>query len=256
MPSLLFQLCLFCAFPAVHLSFAAQPDSSDWIDTDIKRMEKVDQTQPFSTQSLLFIGSSNIRNWRTLVRDLSPLHTLSRAIPGVTLPELNRVAGKIVTPYRPVAVILLAGEDDIAAGGSPEEVLGEFKRFVTEVRKVLPGEPIVFVSILPSPARWNLWTTMQRANTLVREYTAQQKGILFLDVTSLFLDKGGIVRTDLFIGDRLTLNGEGHRILTETLKPRLTDLLKSLPASQRSAPRQVQRSLGTPGLAPQPSGRK
>lgn len=204
---------------------AVETQKSSQMEKDILRI-KIEQSVKFTPNSLFFAGSSSIRFWRTLVNDFSPLETISRKLPGSTLEDYTRYARYIISPYRPAVVVLSAGDNDIAAGNSPEKVLGDFKRLVAELRKDLPSSPIVFMSLNPSPARWELWGKMQRANELVRKYTEGRKDLIYIDVSAPLFDKGGVIRSELFLGDRRYLNAEGYRLWTLILKPKLTELMK------------------------------
>lgn len=205
--------------------------ASAGLEKDLWRFSSVDQME-LVPSSILFAGSSGIRMWRTVVRDLSPIEANNRGIDGATIADCTRYAGQLIIPLQPSVIMLNAGDEDIAAGNTPERVLEDFKRFVAEVRKGLPSSPIVFMSIPPSPARWELWGKMRKANELVSKYVEGRKDLMYIDVSTPLLDRGGIVRSELFLGDRLHLNAEGYRIWTGILKPKLTELGKNIPVKK------------------------
>ena len=49
-------------------------------------------------------------------------------------------------------VVLYAGDNDLAAGKTPQQVIEDYKAFVARVRRDLPKAKIAFISIKPSPA--------------------------------------------------------------------------------------------------------
>ena len=70
--------------------------------------------------------------WHTLADDMKPLYVINRGFGGSQIADVNQYADRIVIPYRPRAVVLYAGENDLLEwrSKSPETVSGDFKRFV------------------------------------------------------------------------------------------------------------------------------
>ncbi len=211
---------MICGLFMFHAESAA--DSQRW-ERDILRFEASDALREPPRRAIVFIGSSSFRMWRTLPRDMSPLAVINRAFGGSTIADCAYYVPRIVTPYSPDAVILYAGDNDIAAGNTPEQALADFRAFVETVLKDLPGATIFFVSIKPSPARWNLWEKMREANKLIEEYTKSRKGLEYIDVAGSMLGQSGSIRPELFISDRLHMNAMGYNIWTSAIKPRLME---------------------------------
>ncbi len=212
-------LCSTVASPFID----AQPDSKAWNDAK-SRFTNIEQSSPVDEGVLLFTGSSSIAMWRTLARDISPLPYMNRAISGTTLEEWAINARSSISGYDPAAVIIYAGDNDIAKGRSAEQVLESFKRFTTELRKDIPMTPIVFLSIKPSPSRWSQWDSMKKANDLVKNYISKGKNLVYVDTGGTLLDKGGVVRPELFLKDGLHLNEAGYKNWATVLNPVLKDL--------------------------------
>jgi len=175
---------------------------------------------------MVFSGNSRIKTWRTIYGAFSPLNVLNRSIEGATIADFTRTAGQNIIPFNPAVIVFYGGDNEIASGSTPEGVSEDFKRFVAKVRTGLPSTPIVFMSLIPSPAHWELWGKMQKANELVRKYIEGRKDLVFIDVSAPFLDKGGVVRSELFLGGRIDLNAEGFRRWAGILKPKLVELEK------------------------------
>ena len=79
---------------------------------------------------------------------------------------------RIVLPYRPHLVVLYAGDNDLAAGRTPGDVLDDDRRFVALVRQHGPATRIAFVSIKPSPSRWARMDKVRAGSALWREILA------------------------------------------------------------------------------------
>jgi lysophospholipase L1-like esterase len=200
----------------------AQRVAPDAWEADIQRFEAADHAHPAKPGGVVFIGSSSIRLWSTLVDDFPGIAVLNRGFGGSRIADSTRFASRIVSPYHPRLVVLYAGDNDIADGATAQQVLGDFAQFVDAVRKDLPKTPIAFVSIKPSPARANLIGTMRAANALIRDYARGHRNIRYVDVFDAMLDKDGRPREDLFGPDRLHMNRSGYALWTSIIAPVLT----------------------------------
>ncbi|WP_280151420.1 GDSL-type esterase/lipase family protein [Piscinibacter sp. XHJ-5] len=170
---------------------------------------------------VLFVGSSSIRLWDGLEKEFdASLGIIKRGFGGSSLADCVELADRLVLPYKPRRVVVYAGDNDLAEGASPEEVLGRFVRFVERVRGELPGTQVSYLSIKPSPARHALQARAAAANALIERY-AQTNGVDYIDVYSRMLDADGRPRDELFIADKLHLNAAGyalwHSVIAEHL---------------------------------------
>ena len=66
---------------------------------------------------------------------------------------------RVVLPYRPRAVVLFAGTNDISGPkpASARQVYEGYLAFVQRVQESLPESLIYFVGITPTLARWRYW---------------------------------------------------------------------------------------------------
>jgi lysophospholipase L1-like esterase len=215
-------IVMFIASCFPFISFA---EGNQW-DTEISRFDRTEIIEKPLPGVALFYGSSSIRMWRTIGKDLAPSRVLNRGFGGSTIADCTHYIPRLVVPYKPSIIFLYAGDNDIAAGKTPEQVLADFREFVTECRKSLPSTPIQYISIKPSPARWNLWEKSQKANDLIKKYIAGQKNMGFVDVATPMLDPKGMVRGDLFLEDRLHMNAAGYSVWVKVIKPILATFEK------------------------------
>ncbi len=213
---------LLCVTLAPHGSPA---DPARWEDT-IAAFESKDNEQFPQPGMVLFVGSSSIVMWKTLETDFAPIRVLNRGFGGSQIEDSIHFADRIIIPYRPAAVVLYAGDNDIAAGKKSAHVLADFERFAAIVGKALPGTPIFFITIKPSLSRWSLWPKMKRANELIEALCSHVDNLEYLDVASAMLKDDGTVRGDLFLEDNLHLNEQGYRLWTSIIKPRIEARLR------------------------------
>jgi lysophospholipase L1-like esterase len=170
----------------------------------------------------VFTGSSTIAHWSSLQEDMAPLRVLNRGINGARIHQITYYVDRIIIPYRPRAVVLYAGENDISgllwsAKKTPDEVLSAFRAFCEKIHARLPDVRIHFISIKPPKRRASSGPSFQAANRLVKEHCASERRLHFIDVVPALLDADGQPRG---LGwDGIHLNDEGYRILTSVVRP-------------------------------------
>jgi len=219
--SLLSALLVFVAPPAPSQSTAPSPaavDTTNFAD-EIAAFQKADRLRFPRPGGVVFVGSSSIRMWPHLAADFPGVNVIQRGFGGSELSDVVYRAPQIVVPYKPRLVVLYAGDNDLANGRSPQDVLKQFKAFVGVVRGALPHTRIAFVSIKPSWARVALVDKMRDANDLVRHYIADQPGLTYVDVFNPMLGATGQPRMELLAADSLHMNASGYAIWRRRLTP-------------------------------------
>lgn len=197
-----------------------QSDSAAW-EADISKFEQADRANPPKPGAVLFIGSSSIRKWTDLAQDFPGTRVLNRGFGGSRLADSTYYASRIIVPYHPRMIVLYAGDNDINDGHSAQQVFDDYVAFVTRVRKDLPATPIAFVSIKPSPSRAKWLPVMQEANAKIRAYAAAHPHLVYIDVASKMLDRGGQSRAELFTEDNLHMNRKGYDLWRDIIAPYL-----------------------------------
>jgi lysophospholipase L1-like esterase len=189
----------------------------------IKAYERADRASPPPRSVIVFTGSSSIRLWTTLAQDMQPLPVINRGFGGALIAHVNHYAQRLVIPYQPRAVVLYAGDNDLAfpAWKSPQKVLDDFSRFVGLVRAALPETWIYYISIKPSPQRD--WPLIQRTNRMIAAHTRTLERVQSIDVSHAMLDAEGELRRDLYDADPLHMNAAGYALWTSIVRPVLME---------------------------------
>ena len=169
--------------------------------------------------AVLFVGSSSIRMWDDLEEQFKDARVLKRGFGGSRLTDCVKHLDRLVITYQPRLVMLYAGDNDLAEGGSPEEVLERVKAFADGVHGRLPDTQITFISIKPSPARRALIQKARAANELVRAYADAHPKVDYIDVFSPMLAADGAPRAELFRTDALHLNDAGYALWRKIIQP-------------------------------------
>ena len=215
---------------------AALPGGENW-EPAIRQFEQSDKTNPPKPGGIVFTGSSSIVRWNTLASDMKPLEVVNRGFGGSELSDVNQFAKRIVVAYSPRAVVLYAGDNDLADGSpkTPQTVANDFKEFVRIVHADLPNTWIYLLSIKPSKLRWKEWPKMQAANRMIQDFANTQTRVQYMDVASAMFDSNGNLPADLFVADGLHPAPKCYALWTAIIRPVLLKRFGPASAASRSA---------------------
>lgn len=191
---------------------ALAQNKTNSFEKEILAFEARDKTNPPPKGAVLFLGSSSIRLWKTLAQDFPQYHVINRGFGGSQISDSVHFTDRIVLPYEPSVIVLYAGGNDINAKKSPETVASDFKTFVAGVRAKLPKTKIAYIAIAGNPARWAQVDKVRAANQLIRDFTATQDGLSFIDVFPPMMADDGTPKPDIFVADKLHMNEKGYVI--------------------------------------------
>ena len=215
-----FGLLLFVLFGFLLYVLLASGDPRYW-EGEIAAFERRDVSNPPPHGAVLFIGADDVRFWDNLPMDMAPVPVIARGFGGAQIAHVTRYIPRIVVPYRPRAIVFMAGEADLSdvRGRRPEDVRDDFKKFVAALRAQGVEAPVYFVSLHPSPMRASRWFGAARANALIRDYEKSADNLFYIDVAEGMLDRHGKIRDELFRWDGLSLNASGYALLTGKIRP-------------------------------------
>ena len=185
----------------------------------IDKFTETDAIHPPPKDGIVFVGSSSIVKWTSLERDFPGLKVINRGFGGSELGDSAFYVERIVIPYRPRVVVVYAGDNDLQAGKSPEDVLADFQSFSSKIHSALPKARIVYIAIKPSPSRWSIKDKIVRANELIAAECAKDKRDAFADVYTPMLNAKGEPRPELFVKDMLHMNEKGYAIWKPVVAP-------------------------------------
>jgi lysophospholipase L1-like esterase len=222
-------LVLLCAFSWPSSATAQTKDSPARFEKEIAAFEDYDHKNSPPQSPILFVGSSTIRLWQTA--DAFPeLPVVNRGFGGSSIDDVNHFADRIVFKYRPRLIVFYSGDNDIAAGRTPDHVFADFETFANAVRERLPETRIIYLAIKPSIARWKLWPRMQEVNSRVNDLAQQkERQIIYIDTAPALLGPDGQPSKELFRDDGLHMNAIGYAAWNKLLAPHFQEPLLRLP---------------------------
>jgi lysophospholipase L1-like esterase len=129
----------------------------------------------------------------------------------------------VIFKYDPKQIVIYCGDNDVASSDTitATTVLNRFKNLFSEIRAVYPKVPVAFVSIKPSPSRWQLKDKAIAANNMIEKFLKKEKNAQFIDVWNPMLGQDGKPMSDIFIEDNLHMNAKGYAIWQKIIQPYL-----------------------------------
>lgn len=199
------------------------PKNIDWKSFVIERIG--DQPE---TNAIICIGSSHMEKWKTVKRDFDSLTVYNMGIGGTTMKDaVDKFAENLVIPYKPRAIILYEGSNDIAYGVTPVEILIQFVELYTKIHNALPCTRMYIVSIVPSPGeRFEKWKEIQETNNLISKACSLNKLLTYIDITSGLLGEDSKPNMEYFIPGDIHMTDIGYDVWRKTIIPTVTKIEK------------------------------
>ena len=205
-------------FAVVSTATFAQPFADE-----IAAFKKQDSLAFPPKHAILFVGSSSFRKWQDVSAYFPNYTIINRGFGGSTLPDMIRYEQDIIFPYQPKQIVIYCGENDVASSDTvtAQIVFERFKKLYSDIRMVMPDVPLLFVSLKPSPSRWQMRDRMIAANKLIKKYLKKKNNAAFVSVWNDMLGADGKPMPDIFVGDNLHMNAKGYAIWQKLIEPYL-----------------------------------
>ncbi len=220
-------IVLFLTISCVPLSKYRQlPEVKAW-EPDIEKFEQLDISKYYPDDAIMFAGSSSIRLWSAINKDMLPYNVIQRGYGGAKLSDFVIYADRIIYPHISQAIVLFIGNDisGTDTDKSPIEVSKLFRKTLYIIRRKFPDTPVFWIAITPTPARWSVWPEIKEANEMIRSVCEKHKFTYYIDTEKYFLNSSGLPNAGLFAEDRLHLNPDGYKIWAGIIKGELNKVL-------------------------------
>jgi len=194
----------------------------DWNQTDWKAIvKKGSPDAPPRPGEVICIGSSHMARWESVGRDLAPLTVYNFGIGGTTMKDAAQAfARNLVIPYRPRAIVLYEGSNDIARGTTPDQIRDQFRDFYSQVHEALPKSRLYVLGIVPSPgSRFKSWDKIKLANATLERECELRPWLTFIDTTSGLIGQDEQPRVECFIPNDIHMNSKGYEVWAAEVAP-------------------------------------
>lgn len=206
--------------------YQSLPEVQAW-DQDIQKFEQLDKSETYSEDAILFAGSSSIRLWSTLEKNMAPYPVIQRGYGGAKLSDFVVYAARIIDPHPCKAIVIFVANDITGSDQdkSPKVVAALFRNVLKTIRETHHETPVFWIAITPTVLRWKVWPEIEKVNNLIKNICDNQHNTYFIRTDFAFLNERGIPKDELFISDKLHLNEKGYEVWTEVIKKELNQVL-------------------------------
>jgi lysophospholipase L1-like esterase len=222
--SLLRNLVLSLVSLALGMGTAAASELPDLdplrFATEIMAFQEWEGKNTLPEGGILFVGSSSIRMWPTAAAFPQKVIT-NRGFGGAEFPDIFYYYERVIAKYAPAKILLYVGDNDVSRGKSADAVFADYLKLVAWIQRDLPDTELHFISVKPSPARWQYWPTMVDVNRRVAAHAAGDPKLGYVDLASPLLVDGA--PGPFYIFDGIHLNAAGYEGWRKVLSPIIAD---------------------------------
>lgn len=192
-----------------------------WYEEEVQHLVLKKETLTAAPKTI-FYGSSTIRLWDSLTEDFKAFEPVNLGFGGSTLAACVWFFDRILGPYTPQRIVFYAGDNDLGDGRTPEEVFIFFLQLVEKVKERFGTIPCYFISLKPSPKRWDLNKAFEYANKLIAEEISKKElNWKFIDIFPQMIGTDGMPIKKYYDTDGLHLSVDGYKLWKEVISHEL-----------------------------------
>lgn len=186
------------------------------------------QQNPPSPGAVICLGSSHMQFWKSVQEDLAPLTVHNYGIGGSRMTQAEEYfIDHLAIAFKPRAVILYEGSNDINAGTKPEVVLASFQKLHRKLHAALPEARLYVLGVVPSPGkRFEKFDELKQVNELLRAECATQTWMRFIDTTTPLLGADGKPKEELFKPGDIHMVPAGYAVWKSVIAPVIVPIEK------------------------------
>ena len=188
-------------------------------------------------KKILLAGSSSMDFWDSAPQAFAPYEIINMAIGGTTVTQWLGWYKSMIVRYRPSAVVLYVGSNDLSNGGliSGETNASNTIRLLKGIRQSLKKVPVFYVGISPCWARKGAWKDISVSNALVKSFCGQETNMYYIDIASACARPDGTPDPALFLSDQLHPNAAGYRVWERKVAGPVKKLLRQMERSSKNS---------------------
>lgn len=212
--------------PAATAPRARPAQTGPRFASEIQAFADADKANMPPPCEVVFVGSSTIHFWDTLSQDMAPIKVINRGFGGSTMPDANMYFDQTIGRYKPRLIVYYEGDNDIAAKHTSDQLLADFKTWLSMKDAKLGPTPVIFISIKPSRIRWDQYPAQTEANNKIKAFIATRPDVTYLNIVPLMLDAKGQPK-DIYRADGLHMVPAGYALWTPVVKKAISQPTKT-----------------------------
>ncbi|MGL4595558.1 MAG: GDSL-type esterase/lipase family protein [Thermoguttaceae bacterium] len=201
----------------------------------IQQYEKADAVTPPPKGCTLFVGSSTFALWKTIPTDFKEIAGVNRGFGGSTIPEVNYVIDRIITPFEPASIVFFCGTNDIARGAKSGKAFADFQEFLKLLWEKRPDCNVFYMSATHAPVREKFWPEQDKLNDLIKEFATKTNHLYFIDVRPILDDETGKPKPEFFQEDKLHLTTKAHEAIAPLILKTVKEVTMTMTAPDSKA---------------------
>lgn len=154
---------------------------------------------------------------------MAPWKAHNRGIDNAIYADVLRGFANTGLEPRPTAIILYAGENDIAVGIPVRTVMRDLSAFLEMRGRIMTNVPVLVLSMKPSPGRWRHFRKQQLFNAAAQRLLSSVPHAHFGDITGPLLAGGHLGNN--YRADGIHMNADGYKIWASVVRERLRNIL-------------------------------
>ena len=177
-------------------------------------------------QTVVLIGSTLFDHWTTAFKDFGSTPVINNAYHKATIKEVTKYSAKLITNYKPKAVVICLGSDELheswSTEGTEEKCVEQMQALINKIHKKSKKTKIFFVSIPLYPNRSEkLWAKVLDYNNDMKAFCSKNKKYMtYLNLQGALM-KGKKPNEKLFSGKyertNLYLTKDGYKVVKKVI---------------------------------------
>jgi lysophospholipase L1-like esterase len=159
---------------------------------------------------ILFTGSSSVRRWENVQGYFPEKNIINTGFGGSQMSDLLWFADKVIFRYKPIQLFIYEGDNDLAAGEKPDDIIREADSLIRMIHKRLPQTEVVIISAKPSPLRWKLKDEYLKLNAMFSKLDSEFDYVRYIDLWTPLIGPSGSPVSEYYIKDSLHINSSGY----------------------------------------------
>ena len=163
---------------------------------------------------IVLAGSSSMDFWNSAPQAFAPFEVINTAIAGTRVVQWLDWYKELIVPYKPSAVVLYVGSNDIANGTSTtgKDNAANTILLLKRIKATLKNIPIYYIGVCPCWSRQGGWEEIRISNQLVQTFCNNTADLYYIGIGSAFMSADGTPNRANYLSDQLHPSARGYAI--------------------------------------------
>lgn len=151
----------------------------------VRKHKKTLNAKKKEKKRIVMIGASSLTEWDHAKSAFKGYDLINLAVAGSKSKDWQH-CWKIATMFKPDAIIICSGANDIERGASADKTAEINKKIIKKIRSERPGVKIFYIGIYPcrSRIRFHAIGKMKKVESQMKKFCKKTKNVTYLDVGS------------------------------------------------------------------------